>query len=180
MEKALLKQNNAKVCVLVYRKPTHTDQYHLHYSYLQANRKESVASSLLNRTYSIIINKDDLIKDNARIKEVLKKNGYQESIICKIFKRITDNHSLSQSQHQTQATDIQKEEAIMSINIPYVEGTSEKLQRILRSLKTRSTFYTENSLRKLPCKPFQDSLKNPNHINIISYTFSKIWLPNLR
>ena len=34
----------------------------------------------------------------------LKKNEYQESIIRKIFKRITNNHSLSQSQQQTKAT----------------------------------------------------------------------------
>ena len=32
----------------------------------------------------------------------------------------------------------------MSINLPYVEGTGEKL---------RSTFYTEKTLRKLLCKP---------------------------
>ena len=37
----------------------------------------------------------------------------------------------------------------MSINLPYVEGIREKLRRILRSHKVRSTFYTENTLRKL-------------------------------
>ena len=36
----------------------------------------------------------------------LKENEYQESIIRKIFKRISNNHSLSQSQQQTKATDI--------------------------------------------------------------------------
>ena len=41
----------------------------------------------------------------------------------------------------------------MSINLPYVDSTSEKLQGILRSHKTRSTFYTENTLRKLLFKP---------------------------
>ena len=35
----------------------------------------------------------------------------------------------------------------MSINLPYVEGTSKKLWRILRS-----TFNTENILHKLLCK----------------------------
>ena len=84
---------------------------------------------------------------------MLKENGYQESIISKIFKRITNNHSLPQLQQQTQAADIQEEEIKMSINLPYVEGTSEKLRRILRSHKIRSTFYTENTLRKLLCKP---------------------------
>ena len=46
----------------------------------------------------IITNRDDLYKDNTRIKQVLKENGYQESIISKIFKRITSNYSLPQSQ----------------------------------------------------------------------------------
>ena len=57
--------------------------------------------------YTNIANKDDLHKENARIKQVLKENGYQESIISKIFKRITNNHSLPQSQKIKQATYIQ-------------------------------------------------------------------------
>ena len=122
-------------------------------SHHQMSCKESFVSSLFNRAYSIIINKDDLHKENTRIKKLLKENGYQESIISKIFKRITNNHSLPQSQQQMQATDIQEEEIRMSINLPYVEGTSEKLRRILRSHKIRSTFYTENTLCKLLCKP---------------------------
>ena len=84
---------------------------------------------------------------------MLNENGYQESIINKVFKRITDNHSWPQSEQLTQATDIQDEEIRMSINLPYVEGTSEKLQRILRSHKIRSTFCTEMTLGKLLCKP---------------------------
>ena len=136
----LLKRNNGEISVLVYRKPTHTDQ-NLHYtSRHQTSCKESVVSSLFNRAYSIITNKDDLHKENGRIKQVLKENGYRESIINKIVGRITNNHSLPQSQQLTQATDIQEEEIPISINLPYVEGTSEKLWRILRSHKIRSTF----------------------------------------
>ena len=134
----LLKRNNGEISVLVYRKPIHTDQY-LHYSsYHQTTCKESVVSSLFNRAYSIITNKDYFHKENARIKQVLKENGYRESIINKIFGRITNNHSLPQSQQVTQATDIQEEEVRISINLPYVQGTSEKLRRILRSDKIRS------------------------------------------
>ena len=148
-----LKQNNGEISVLVYRKPTHTDQQ-LHYSSNhQTSSKESVVSSLFNRAYSIITNKDDLHKENARIKQVLKENGYQESIISKAFKRITNNHRLPQSQQLTLATYIQEEEIRMSINLPYVEDTSEKQRHILRSRKIRSTFYTENALHKLLCKP---------------------------
>ena len=53
-----------------------------------------------------------------------KKNGYQDSIISKIFNRITNSHSLCPTQQQIQAIDILEEEIRMSINLPYVEGTS--------------------------------------------------------
>ena len=165
----LLKRNNREISVLVYRKPTHTDQY-LHYSsHHQTSCKESVVSSLFNRAYSIITNKDDLHKENARIKEVLKENGYRESIINKIFRRITNNHCLPQSQQLTQATDIQEEGIRISINLPYVEGTSEKLLRILRSHKIRSTFYAEMTLRKLLCKP-KDRVATEDKNNIFYET----------
>ena len=139
----LFKRNNGEISVFVYRKPTHTDQYLNYSSHYQASCKESVVSSLFNRAYSIITNKDVLHKENARIKQALQDNVYHESIINKTVRRITNNHSLPQSQQLTQATDIQEEEIRMSISLPYVEGTSEKLQRILRSHKIRSTFYTD-------------------------------------
>ena len=111
----------------MYKKPKYTDQY-LHYSsHQQTSSKESVVSSLFNRAYSIITNKDDLNKESARIRKVLKENGYQESIISKIFKRITNNRSLPQSQQLTEAIDIQEEDIRVSINLPYVEGSGEKL-----------------------------------------------------
>ena len=120
-----MKQNNGEISVLVYRKPTHTDQYLHLSSQLQTSCKKSGASSLSNRANSIITNKDDLHKENARMKQVLNENGYQKSIISKIFRRILKNHSLPRSQQLTKATDIQEEEIKMSINLPYVEGTSE-------------------------------------------------------
>ena len=73
------------ISLLVHRTATHTDQY-LHYSsYHQTIYKESVVSSF-NRVYFIISSKYYLTKENAKIKQMLKKNGYQESIISKIFK----------------------------------------------------------------------------------------------
>ena len=54
----------------------------------------------------------------------------------------------------------------MSINLPYVEGTSEKLQRKLRFHKIRSTFYTESTLRKLRCKP-KDQVTTEDKNNVV-------------
>ena len=90
----VLKQDNGEISVLVYRKPTRTDQYLQYSSHHQTICKESVVSSLFNRAYSIIANEDDLDEGSDRINQVLRENGYQERIISKIFKRLTNNHSL--------------------------------------------------------------------------------------
>ena len=63
----LWKHNNNKISVLVYRKPTETDQY-LHYSsHHQTCFQEKAISSLFNRVHSIITNKDDLTKVSTKI-----------------------------------------------------------------------------------------------------------------
>ena len=54
----------------------------------------------------------------------------------------------------------------MSINLPYFEGTSEKLRRILRSHKIRFIFYTENTLHKLLCK-LEDQVSTEDKNNIV-------------
>ena len=41
----------------------------------------------------------------------------------------------------------------MSINLPYLEDTGEKLRHIIKSHKTKPTFYSECTLSKLLCKP---------------------------
>ena len=68
---ALLKRDNSKISVLVYRKPANTDQYVHHSPHHQTSCKEIAVFSLFNRAYSIVPNKDDLYKENARIKHVL-------------------------------------------------------------------------------------------------------------
>ena len=54
----------------------------------------------------------------------------------------------------------------MSIDLPYVKGTSEKLMRIFISHEIRSTFYTENTLRKLFCK-LKDLVATDDKNNIV-------------
>ena len=96
-----------------------------------------------------------------------KENGYQESVISKTFKRI-----INKSKQQRQATCIHEEEIRMSINVLYVKGAGEKLQRILRSHKIRSTFCTESSLRKLVCKA-KDRVATEDKNNIVDEIGSK-------
>ena len=77
----------------------------------------------------------------------------KKALLVKSFKRIANNSSLFQSPLKTQATYIQKHEIKMSINLLCVEGTREKLRRILKSHTIILTFYTEDSLCKKLFKP---------------------------
>ena len=95
----------------------HTDQYLHCSSHHQTSCKERIVSLLFNRAYSIIRNKYDLTIIIVKITHMLNENGYQEGIIRKIFKRITNNRNFSQSQQKMQATNIQEEEIRMSINL---------------------------------------------------------------
>ena len=54
----------------------------------------------------------------------------------------------------------------MSVNLPYGEGTIEKLRHILKSHKIKATFYTEISLLKLFCKP-KDRVATEDKNNIV-------------
>ena len=65
-----LKRNKGKIFVFVYRKPTHTDQYLHNSSDHQTN--VSIISFSFSIEHSIITNKDDITKENAKINQVLK------------------------------------------------------------------------------------------------------------
>ena len=114
--------------------------------------------------------------------EWINKNGYRVSIISKIFQQSTNSHNWPHSQHKTQATDIQQDEINMGINLPYVEGTSEKMWHIPRSHNTRSTVYTENTLHKLLCKlkgRVTTEDKNSIFIKLTAVTAKQYTLVNL-
>ena len=70
-------------------------------SHRQTSCKESVVSGT---------------KGNVVIKQVLKENGCNGSIIGTSFNIITNNHSFCQSLQQTQATGIKEEMIRVSIN----------------------------------------------------------------
>ena len=105
----VLRLNNEKISVLAYGKPIHTDQY-LHYSSPhQSSCNESLVSSSFMSIFHYYL-KDNLTKENAIIKQSLEENEHQESIISKSFSRIYNNYSLSQSQQQSQVTEVEEEE----------------------------------------------------------------------
>ena len=92
--------------------------------------------------------------------------------------KVPNNHNLSQSQQQTQASNIQQEGISRNRNLPYVIGTTEKLPRIVRTHNIRSTFYTKNTFRKLFCKPKdREATEDKNNLDYV--TVKQFTLVNL-
>ena len=143
----VLKRDNGEISVLVYWKPRHTDQYLNYSSHHRTSCKESVFSSLFYRPYSIITNKDDLDKGDTRIKQLLNENGYQEIITSKIFKRITNNHSLPQLNQLRQTTE-DKNNIVYKIDCGNCEAVY--FCEFKRSLKSRSD-EQNRSVRNCDC-----------------------------
>ena len=66
---------------------------------------------------------------------------------------------------------MKEEEIKMTINLPYVESTSEKPRCILKSHKVRSNLYTEKTLHKFLCKP-KDRVATEDKNNLVYETDS--------
>ena len=91
----LLKRNNGKIFVLLYRKPTDTDPY-LHYSSQhQISCKEGNCS--VEHSPLLPFHLNDLTKESASIKQVLKRNGCQviNVIIISKISRKTESVSVT-------------------------------------------------------------------------------------
>ena len=85
----LIKRNDdGSISILVYRKPTHMDQYLNFHSNHQISAKESVVSALFTRADNIISEPTDLRTENERIIKVLTDNDYNKQIIAKVRRHI--------------------------------------------------------------------------------------------
>ena len=160
----LIKRNDdGSIFILVYRKPTHTDQYLNFHSNHQISSKESVASPLFTRADNIISEPTDLRTENDRIIKVLTDNDYSKQIIGKVRRNIEKlNHNNIQ--------DKEDKEYVGYINLQYIAGTSEILRRIFQKHKFRCTFYSSDTLRKTLSNP-KDKIEKVKQNNIVYIKF---------
>ena len=88
LDTLLKRKPDGTISILVYRKPTHTDQYLNYNSNHPVKTKDAVVSALFKRAKEIISDKGDLEKENERIVKVLCDNDFKKSDITKVKKKI--------------------------------------------------------------------------------------------
>ena len=113
----------------VYRKPTHSGRYLNFSSHHPPSAKRSVVQALHHRLEYITTSEDDREKEKELIKRELKQNGYTDAFI---------RGALKKRKQRKETTDDQEKKFTGTATIPYIEGLSERIRRILAQVGIRT------------------------------------------
>ena len=149
LDTLIQRNQDGTISVKVYRKPTHTDQYPSFTSHHSTRSKQSVITALFNRAEKVITNNTELKQEQQHITKVLQSNGYNKQFIDKTRRQW---HLKKQNKNNNQPAE-KEPEPVRRINLPYIQGISEQLQRTISQHNIKSTFYTTTTLRKILPSP---------------------------
>ena len=135
-------QPDGSILTSVYRKPTHTDRYLDFSSHHPLEHKRSVVTTLFSRANSLTSTMLQRMDEESHLSRKLKTNGYPQRFIRK-----------QQGDKRTSKPDEPRKEPKASITLPYVQGLSEPIRRMLEEADIRVRFKPNTTLRKLLIKP---------------------------
>ena len=139
----ITRDSDGSLSTAVYRKQTHTDQYLQFSSHHPSSHKLSVCRSLFSRALTHSSSLVQQVEEESLIFQALQKNGYPIIFI----KRCQRQSTLKTKPPNT------SDQKTTRITIPYVQGQSESIKRILSPLGIETTFRSQNTLRKILSRP---------------------------
>ena len=123
LDTKLVRREDGTVKTIVYRKKTHTDQYLNFMSHHPLHQKIGVVHTLLNRCETITSEKEDREKEKEHLKAALQQCGYPAwSMIENKSEKVTDKKKKKTEQQRVKG----------QVVVPYIQGTTEKITRILK------------------------------------------------
>ena len=125
--------------VTVYRKPTHTDQYLNFHSNHHLQHKRAVVNTLLLRAHTLVSEDVDKVKEIQHVKEALKADNYPDWMLT--IPNADNTGSASRDSEES------VNEKRVHASVPYIKGTSERLQRAFKSHEVTLVHKPFNSLR---------------------------------
>ena len=108
--------------VTVYRKPTHTDQYLSFHSNPHLQHKRAVVNTLLLRAQTLVSEEIDRVTEIRHVKQALKANNYPDWMI-----------TLPNAAPVSRVSEESVKERRIYASVPYIKGTSERLQGAFKS-----------------------------------------------
>ena len=152
---------NRSVKLTVYRKPTHTNQYLSFYSHHHISHKLSVVRTLVDRAETIVTEPEDKQKEMTTITNALSNCGYPKWTINKVMKNIEEKR---QNPKRSKTRDREKNKG--HVIIPYVQGTSERLRRVLKQYNIGTTFRPINKISQMIVHP-KDQLNKEDKCGVV-------------
>ena len=140
LDVSIQQMEDGSLATCVYRKPTHTDRYLQYSSDHPVNQKVSVARTLFSRANSITSNNEKKIEEFHQITKTLKNNGFPSNKCS--FKKYLKNHNFRKTEKLKRFT-----------SIPYVQGVSEPISRILTQVGIGVALKPHHTLSSLFRKP---------------------------
>ena len=136
------RQQSGALTTTIYHKPTHTNRYLQFTSHHPRYHKLSVARSLHSRLNTHITNHTDYCVQSSHFKQTLALNGYPRKYFC--GQRKTTDRALPTRSFES------------FTSIPYIQGVSDKIQRVLNEVGVKVAMKPHLTIRKL-----LSSLKDP-------------------
>ena len=156
------RKNDGRLSFGIYSKPTHTGQYLNYFSHHPLSQKKSVASALYNRAFSqwSTEHREDEIKLND---EQLRLNNYPKRFCESIQRKCEEQYSaaLIHQRNPSQGNTRKK-----YIAVPYIRGTSGRMQRALKQHDFIVAHKATNTLRSNICQ-LKDRLDHQDKNNAV-------------
>ncbi|XP_072041252.1 uncharacterized protein [Amphiura filiformis] len=134
LDTLIVRKPDGSIKLLVYRKPTHTDQYLNFKSEHPLHQKMGVIRTLFDRMNSVVTETEDRIKEEERVRAALKNCGYPDWAMDKV-KNQMHNKTKDAEKLRSKKSKTAEEKSKGMVVIPYVSGLSERIQRVYKNTK---------------------------------------------
>ena len=124
----------------VFRKPTHTDKYLDFTSHFPLAHKVSLIRTLYRCAKALLSNSLQCTDEEFHVSRALGQNGYSRRLICKT--------ALHTCQATTQMTPVSRH-PVATITLPYIQGLSVPIRKVLDSLSILVRFRPHQTLYQL-------------------------------
>ena len=128
-------QHSGALSTTIYHKLTHTNRYLQFTSHHPRHHKLSVARSLHSRLNTHITDHTDYCVRSSHVKQTLALNGYPRKYFC--GQRKTTDRSLPTRSFES------------FTSMPYIQGVSDKIQRVLNKVGVKVAVKPHLTIRKL-------------------------------
>ena len=163
LDTLIVRKPDGSVKLLIYRKPTHTNQYLNFESAHPLYHKLGVIRTLLDRNEKVVTEAADKLVEEETIKSALKTCGYPEWSFDKVKKQMSKPKVKPKVNKKTTDTD---NKSVNFVTLPYIQGVTEPVQRILKKHNISTAVKPHTSLKKILVHP-KDKLDSDEKAGVV-------------